>query len=97
MSAVVLLHGGEIARRTALAAAIRERLSVRVRTSSRAAEAAKALADPAMFAVLLLEEPADALALRASAAARGLAHRVYDVQARDDADVVVGMLRAMRG
>lgn len=97
MSAVILLHGGSVARRNTLATAIRERLTMRVRTSSRAAEAAKALADPAMRAVLLLDAPADADAIRAAAAARALSQRVYEVQARDDIDVVVGMVRAMLG
>lgn len=96
MSDVVLLHGGSVARRQSLATALRERVGVRVRTSSRAAEAAKAMADPAMLAVLLLDAPLDADAIRAAATARSLGARVYEVQARDDVDLVVAMVRAMR-
>ncbi len=93
--AVILLHGGEVARRNQLSQQVRERLAgLRVRTSSRAAEAAKALADPASRAVVLVDAPADADAVRAAAASRGLGARVYELQPRDGAEQLVGLLRA---
>jgi len=95
-SYAVLLHGGAMARRSALAHAIRETHglgSVRVRVSSRAAEAAKCLADPAIVAVFLLDAPADGDAVRAGAAGRALGRYCYDVEPRDESDVVVRLVR----
>ena len=100
MSRAVLIHGGTPARRTALAHALRsaEGLALRVRVSSRAAEAAKCLADPAVAAVFLVDAPEDAEAVRLSARARGLGAQVYDLEPRDGADMVVSLARtACRG
>jgi hypothetical protein len=69
-------------------------LHVRVRVSSRAAEAAKCLADPAVVAVFLVDAPDDADAVRAAARARGLHAHIYDLESRDAADVVVSLTRA---
>ncbi len=100
MSHAVLVHGGSLMRRASLAQAIRaaDHLAVRVRVSSRAAEAAKCLADPSMVAVFLVDAPDDAESVRAAATARGLASRVYDLQLRDEAELVVSLTReAIRG
>lgn len=93
----VLLHGGTPARRTALAAALRATFheDIRIRLSSRAAEAAKCLADPAVRAVFLLDAPVDSEAVRQAVAARGLAPRVYDIEPRDQADVIVPLIRGL--
>ncbi|MBL0170231.1 MAG: hypothetical protein IPP90_05770 [Gemmatimonadaceae bacterium] len=96
VNGAVLVHGGTMARRASLATALRsaDGLSVRVRVSSRAAEAAKCLADPAVVAVFLVDAPDDADAVRAAALARGLAASVYALEPRDTADVVVSLTRA---
>ena len=96
MSRAVLIHGGTTVRRAALAGALRtaEGLDVRVRVSSRAAEAAKCLADPAVAAVFLVDAPVDGDAVRASAQARGLAARTYDLEPRDDAEMIVTLARS---
>lgn len=99
MSGAVLVHGGSVARRTALAHALRTAsgLDVRVRVSSRAAEAVKCLADPAVVALFLVDAPDDADSVRAAAQARGMASRVYELEPRDAGDVVVSLTRtAMR-
>ena len=95
MSDAVLLHGGTVQRRSALASALRAvaNLDVRVRVSSRAAEASKCLADPAVIAVFLVDAPDDADAVRGAAQARGLQARVYDLEPRDTADAVVALVR----
>ncbi len=99
MSAAILIHGGSPERRHALARAVREHVHVtygqelRVRVSSRAAEAAKCLADPAVTAVFLLNAPHDAAAVRLAAAPLGLTAQVYDLDDRDSADVVVSLIR----
>ena len=61
--------------------------------SSRAAEAAKCLADPAVVAVFLVDTPADGEAVRANAVARGLQARTYDLEPRDDAAIVISLAR----
>lgn len=100
MNPVILLHGGTTARRTMIGDALRQRVvdargyPVRVRTSSRAAEAAKCLADPATAAVLLLDSPVDADAVREAAAQVGVTRHVYDLEPRDDADAAVSVARA---
>ena len=70
-------------------------MEVRVRVSSRAAEAAKCLADPAVAAVFLVDGPSDAEAVRASAGARGLAAQVYDFEPRDDEEMIVSLTRGL--
>ena len=67
--------------------------TVRVLLSSRAAEAAKCLADPAMIAVFLLDEAADVRAVRRAAAAHALVDHCYTVPTHHDDDVVVRVLR----
>lgn len=96
MSHAVLVHGGTPARRTSLAQALRAApgLDLRVRVSSRAAEAAKCLADPAVVAVFLIDAPIDAVAVRTSARARGLAAQTYDLEPRDDVEMIVSLARA---
>ena len=96
MSVAFLLHGGTVARRAALAQALRDAIDrdARVRLSSRAAEAAKCLADPAIVAVFLIDGPYDADTVRAAAGARGLAAHVYDLEPRDAADVMISLARA---
>ena len=100
MSKVILLHGGSSARRSAIGDAVRNRVldsegfPVRVRTSSQAAEAAKCLADPSTVALLLLDAPHDAVAVRAAAAQVGVGRHVYDLEPRDDADVAVSVVRS---
>ena len=96
MSYAVLVHGGSMARRAAFAQALRAAngLDVRVRLSSRATEAAKCMADPALVAVYLVDVPDDAEAVRAAAAARGLASDVYELQPRDAVELVVSLARA---
>jgi hypothetical protein len=107
----VLVHGGSMARRSALAHALRgaAALGVRVRVSSRAAEAAKCLADPLVIAVLLVDAPDDADVVRAAVVAMSSSRvlsspqeqraatprraRVYDLEPRDDADVVISLVR----
>ena len=97
MSLAVLIHGGTPARRASLSNSLRNAngLDVRVRLSSRAAEAAKCLADPAVAAVFLIDDPGDAEAVRASALARGLTSKTYDLEPRDDAEVIVSLTRAL--
>jgi len=92
----VLIHGGTPARRSALAQALRsaQGLELRVRVSSRAAEAAKCLADPAVVAVFLIDAPDDAEAVRMSARARGLGAHIYDFEPRDGAELIVSLARA---
>jgi hypothetical protein len=99
MSVAVLIHGGTPARRASLAQALRNAsgMDVRVRLSSRAAEAAKCLADPAVAAVFLVDAPIDAEAVRASASARGLTAQTYDLQPRDEAEMIVSLTRAAGG
>jgi hypothetical protein len=95
-SRAVLLHGGTMARRATLARAIRAATglgTVRVRVSSRAAEAAKCLADPGMVAVFLLDAPTDGDAVRGAALGSVLGRHCYDVEPRDDGDVVVRLVR----
>ena len=100
-----------MARRSALAHALRgaAALGVRVRVSSRAAEAAKCLADPLVIAVLLVDAPDDADVVRAAVVAMSSSRvlsspqeqraatprraRVYDLEPRDDADVVISLVR----
>lgn len=96
MSRAVLIHGGTTSRRAALAQALRTAtgLELRVRLSSRAAEAAKCLADPAVAAVFLVDAPHDAEAVRVSARARGLGAQVYDLEPRDAADLVISLARS---
>ena len=96
MSHAVLVHGGSLMRRASLAQAIRAaaQLAVRVRLSSRAAEAAKCLADLSVVAGFLVDAPDDAESVRAAAAARGLAFCVYDLQPRDEGQVVISLTRA---
>jgi hypothetical protein len=96
VSRAVLIHGGTPARRASLAQALRTAngLEVRVRVSSRAAEAAKCLADPAVAAVFLVDEPVDGAAVRSAATARGLAAHTYDLEPRDEAEVIVSLARA---
>ena len=96
MSAAFLLHGGTVARRAALAQALRDAidLDARVRLSSRAAEAAKCLADPAIVAVFLVDAPHDADSVRTASHARGLTSHVYDLESRDSAEVVISLARA---
>ncbi len=96
-SAAVLIHGGTMVRRSTLARAIREARgldTVRVRVSSRAAEAAKCLADPAIVAVFLVDAPTDADAVRRAADARALGRQCHAVESRDDGDVVVRLVRS---
>lgn len=95
MSAVVLLHGGTMARRSALSKALRAAFGddLRVRVSSSAAEAAKCLADPAMAAVFLLDAPHDSSAVRTAVTARGLSARVYDLEPRDGDEVLRALVR----
>lgn len=95
MNRAVLVHGGTPMRRSSLAQALRdaEGLALRVRVSSRAAEAAKCLADPAVAAVFLVDAPDDADAVRASARARGLTAQVYDLEPRDGNEVVISLAR----
>ncbi len=96
MSAVVLLHGGTMARRAALSQSLRATFDaeqVRVRVSSSAAEAAKCLADSAMVAVFLIDAPRDASAVRAAAAARGLVKHLYDLEPRDTGEVLTALVR----
>jgi hypothetical protein len=92
----VLIHGGTPARRASLADALRTAggLDVRVRLSSRAAEAAKCLADPAVAAVFLVDAPVDGDAVRNSARANGLAAQTYDLEPRDGAEMIVSLVRA---
>lgn len=93
-SAAVLLHGGTPARRASLSQQIRVVLpQLRVRTSSRAAEAAKCMADPAVVAVFLLDAPEDAPAVRGKAMQHGLYSHVYDLEPRDAGDVVATLIR----
>lgn len=96
MSHAVLIHGGSMTRRTELAQALRsaDGLDVRVRVSSRAAEAAKCLADPAVVALFLVDAPMDAESVRDAAKARGLTSCVYDLEPRDSAELVVGLTRS---
>ncbi len=91
----MLLHGGTPMRRSSLAHALRDAdvLALRVRVSSRAAEAAKCLADPAVAAVFLIDAPDDADAVRAAARARGLGAQIYDLQPRDGAELVISIAR----
>lgn len=96
-SVVVLLHGGTMARRTTLARAIREAPglgAVRVRVSSRAAEAAKCLADPAIVAVFFVDAATDVDAVRRAADARALGRQCYTLEPRDDGDMVVRLVRS---
>ena len=65
-----------------------------MRTSSRAAEAAKCLADPATVAVILLDAPHDADAVRAAAAQVGVTRHVYELEPRDDETMAVSVARA---
>lgn len=101
MSVAILLHGGTLPRRTALANALRgaPHLDVRVRLSSRAAEAAKCLADPAVRAVLLIDAPLDAPAVQAAVHAAEASHarpvRVIDLQPRDGNEMVIGLVRSL--
>jgi hypothetical protein len=86
-----------MAHRTTLTRAIREAPdlgTVRVRVSSRAAEAAKCLADPAIVAVLLVDSSADIDAVRRAAEARDLGRHCYVLEARDRGDVVVRLVRS---
>lgn len=92
-SMAVLLHGGTPARRSMLSVALREATQVRVRLSSRAAEAAKCLADPSVMAVFLLDDPSDASEVRANAATRVQARHIYELQPRDNAEVVIALVR----
>ena len=100
MSKVILLHGGSSARRSAIGDAVRNRVvdengfPVRVRTSSRAAEAAKCLADPSTVAVLLLDAPNDADAVRDAATQVGVSRHVYDIEPRDDVEIAVSVARS---
>ncbi len=96
MNAAVLLHGGTMARRTALSRALRSARgleTLRIRLSSSAAEAAKCLADPAVRGVFLLDAPRDADMVRAAAESRGLRAHVYALEARDNEEVLVALAR----
>ncbi|MEI6739208.1 MAG: hypothetical protein WCK74_02760 [Gemmatimonadaceae bacterium] len=68
----ILLHGGSPDRRADVAAALLGRWGdgLRVHRSSRAAEAAKWLVDPAVVGVVLIDAPPDAAAVRLAAAQR---------------------------
>lgn len=94
INAAVLLHGGTPARRALLSQQLRvAQPQVRVRVSSRAAEAAKCLADPAVLAVFLIDAPDDASIVRANAMGRGLTQHVYDLEPRDAGEVVATLVR----
>ena len=96
-SVAVLIHGGTMARRTTLTRAIREAPglgTVRVRVSSRTAEAAKCLADPAIVAVFFVDAATDVAAVRRAAEARALGRQCYTLEPRDDGDVVVRLVRS---
>ncbi len=85
-----------MARRAALSQALRSAPgleALRIRVSSRAAEAAKCLADPAVVAVFLLDAPGEAEAVRAAALASGRRSPVYALEPRDGGDVVVALVR----
>jgi hypothetical protein len=94
-SPVVLLHGGSVSRRAILADAIRTARGgdVRVRMSSRAAEAAKCLADPSVIAVFFVDAPDDATAVRARILQQQLDTDEYQLEPRDTGDVVVSLVR----
>ena len=96
MSGTLLIVDDDAPFRAALSAALRATFQedIRIRLSSRAAEAAKCLADPAVRAVFLLDAPDDGEAVRQAASVRGLAPRVYDIEPRDQADVIVPLIRA---
>lgn len=96
MNAAILLHGGTMARRAALSQALRSAPgleALRIRVSSRAAEAAKCLADPAVVAVFLVDAPGDAEAVRTAALARGRRSPVYALEPRDGGEVVIALVR----